>query len=87
VVLSLNVACNDNRTMHITSDHLEFVRLDDGVGDEGEHGDELSKRVDNFGWPVGKGACVRSEGMPRPMLTRRLRRRRHCPAGAARENP
>jgi hypothetical protein len=60
VVLSLNVACHDSRTLHVTSEHLQVV-LDDGMdGDVGDPGAELSKRVENFGWPVGKGTSCRS---------------------------
>jgi DNA-directed RNA polymerase II subunit RPB3 len=46
--------------MDVTSDHLEFVVQSEG-GEEGTIGDpgnELTKRVDNFGWPVGKGAFI-----------------------------
>lgn len=45
--------------MEITSNHLERIDLP-VTGDEGavgEAGEELSKRGERFGWPVGKGAC------------------------------
>jgi DNA-directed RNA polymerase II subunit RPB3 len=43
--------------MDITSHHLDVVRLSQDDG-EGEAGEELTKRGENFGHPVGKGASV-----------------------------
>lgn len=61
VRLTLNVSCNDNSTMHITSDHLEFVPPNERGSWDGEpetdnpdSGEELSKRPSYFGYPVGK---------------------------------
>ncbi|KAI0063680.1 hypothetical protein BV25DRAFT_1801724 [Artomyces pyxidatus] len=56
IELSLNVACSESRTMDITSDHLEVI-LHGGHGwkEDVEDGEEMSKRVPNFGHPVGKG--------------------------------
>ncbi|KZT26734.1 RBP11-like subunits of RNA polymerase [Neolentinus lepideus HHB14362 ss-1] len=53
IPLSLNVACSDNRTLDITSSHLQY---DPSVfhNESGEEGDETAKRVENFGHPVGK---------------------------------
>ena len=54
VVLSLNVTCTaDNTTMMVTSNHLEVVPQMDNP--EETAGEELTKRHDNFGQPVGKG--------------------------------
>lgn len=57
VTLSLHVSCNESgTTMMVTSNHLEVVpQTDSGVGDAfTSDGEELSKRPDNFGQPVGK---------------------------------
>ncbi|KAF9654013.1 DNA-directed RNA polymerase II polypeptide [Thelephora ganbajun] len=54
IQLVLRVSCNDNETLHVTSDHLEVV-AQTSYDDEGEVGDELSKRSEEFGHPVGKG--------------------------------
>ena len=55
----LRISCNDNETLHVTSDHLEVV-AGTSNDDEGEAGDELSKRSEEFGHPVGKGTlCLR----------------------------
>ncbi|KAJ7287514.1 DNA-directed RNA polymerase II, subunit 3 [Mycena rebaudengoi] len=56
IQLNLHVSCNNNETMDITSNHLE-VATDTGwddIGQEGEAGEEPSKRGENFGFPVGK---------------------------------
>ncbi|EIM82696.1 insert subdomain of RNA polymerase alpha subunit [Stereum hirsutum FP-91666 SS1] len=54
VKLHLNVACHDNRTMDITSNHLDVVPHDytDYAADEQQ--EEFHKRIDTFGHPVGK---------------------------------
>ncbi|KAJ7218049.1 insert subdomain of RNA polymerase alpha subunit [Mycena pura] len=56
VQLKLDVACHNNTTMDITSNHLEvtpYVNEFSQMG-EGEAGDEPSKRGEYFGHPVGK---------------------------------
>lgn len=59
IQLVLRISCNDNETLHVTSDHLEVV-ASTTYDDEGEAGDELSKRSEEFGHPVGKGTlCLR----------------------------
>jgi len=50
----LRISCNDSQTLHVTSDHLEVVPQT-SYEDEGDVGDELSKRSEEFGQPVGKG--------------------------------
>ena len=50
----LRISCDDSQTLHVTSDHLEVV-AQTTYQDEGEAGDELSKRSEEFGQPVGKG--------------------------------
>ncbi|KAG2750240.1 insert subdomain of RNA polymerase alpha subunit [Suillus brevipes Sb2] len=52
IELRLDVSCNDNRTMDVTSNHLEVIPP---TYIDGENpGDELTKRGDDFGQPVGK---------------------------------
>ena len=41
--------------MEVTSNQLELGSIEDGMD---EDGDELSKRPDNFGMPVGKSEVV-----------------------------
>ncbi|KAJ7170537.1 DNA-directed RNA polymerase II, subunit 3 [Mycena crocata] len=55
--LQLDVACHNNTTMDITSNHLEVVGYQGGEYEdvsEGEAGDEPAKRGEYFGHPVGK---------------------------------
>ncbi|KAI0318282.1 hypothetical protein OF83DRAFT_1057155 [Amylostereum chailletii] len=54
IELTLNVACHENKTMDITSNHLDFVIKQQWNGEYYEDGEEVSKRVENFGHPVGK---------------------------------
>ncbi|KAI0645508.1 DNA-directed RNA polymerase [Trametes meyenii] len=59
VELVLNAACHDaGRTMDVTSDMLEVVPTTrpgfSGFDVDGDGGEELAKRVENFGHPVGK---------------------------------
>jgi len=58
IELRLNVACHEARTMEVTSNHLDVV-IPGEVGQEismteGDAGDELMKRGERFGHPVGK---------------------------------
>jgi DNA-directed RNA polymerase II subunit RPB3 len=63
MMLVLNVACHDHHTMDITSNHLDIVPpgtlgtwgSPEDVQDH-DAGEELSKRGERFGHPVGKGA-------------------------------
>lgn len=51
--LLLHVLCSDDNTMDVTSNHLEVVPF--LVVDQlSEPGEEMTKRVDTFGHPVGK---------------------------------
>lgn len=52
IELRLDVSCNDNRTMDVTSNHLEVIPPTYTDGDN--PGDELTKRGEDFGQPVGK---------------------------------
>ncbi|KZT70962.1 insert subdomain of RNA polymerase alpha subunit [Daedalea quercina L-15889] len=56
VELRLNVACNEMVTMDITSAHLDVTGPRPGGQNwnEDDGGEEVSKRGDNFGHPVGK---------------------------------
>ncbi|EPQ57544.1 insert subdomain of RNA polymerase alpha subunit [Gloeophyllum trabeum ATCC 11539] len=55
IPLSLNVACHDSRTLDITSNHLQYdPSVFNPQQESGAEGEELTKRVDNFGHPVGK---------------------------------
>ncbi|EKM54464.1 uncharacterized protein PHACADRAFT_258319 [Phanerochaete carnosa HHB-10118-sp] len=52
VVLQLNIRCETaGEHLDVTSNHLEFVNLSNNYDDPGE---EISKRPENFGYPVGK---------------------------------
>ncbi|KAI0035882.1 DNA-directed RNA polymerase [Vararia minispora EC-137] len=55
VELRLNVSCNENRTMEVTSNHLDVVPKHEWDGEYYDDGEEVMKRVENFGHPVGKG--------------------------------
>ena len=82
IELRLNVACNEeDRTLHVTSNMLEVVpttKPGSSGFDLDEGGEELAKRVENFGHPVGKGVflllvCCRRRLTPYKMtLTNRL---------------
>ena len=61
IQLVLRISCNDSQTLHVTSDHLEVVPQS-SYEDEGDVGDELSKRSEEFGQPVGKGTLCYVEG-------------------------
>ncbi|KIM91837.1 hypothetical protein PILCRDRAFT_809813 [Piloderma croceum F 1598] len=58
IELRLNVACHEARTMEVTSNHLDIVVPgaygSDSNQSEGEAGEELTKRGERFGHPVGK---------------------------------
>ncbi|TFK54215.1 RBP11-like subunits of RNA polymerase [Heliocybe sulcata] len=54
IPLSLSVACSDNRTLNITSDHLQYDPAVFDQSERGAEGDETAKRIENFGHPVGK---------------------------------
>lgn len=56
IELRLDVACNDNHTMEVTSNHLEVVEFtaDPGSTEGVQEGDEIAKRGEGFGNPVGK---------------------------------
>lgn len=54
IELRLDVSCNDNRTMEVTSNHLEVIPYQDEVSS----GDELTKRGEDFGQPVGKSMTL-----------------------------
>jgi len=55
IELVLNVACNENRTMDVTSNHMEVVaRGGYGWREEVDDGEEIARRSENFGHPVGK---------------------------------
>ncbi|KAH7927153.1 insert subdomain of RNA polymerase alpha subunit [Leucogyrophana mollusca] len=53
VELRLDVSCHDNRTMEVTSNHLEVIPPMNGEND-GLPGEEITKRGEDFGHPVGK---------------------------------
>ncbi|KAN0130830.1 DNA-directed RNA polymerase, RBP11-like dimerization domain containing protein [Lactarius tabidus] len=55
IELLLSVACNENRTMEITSNHLDVVaRGRYGWREEVDDGEEIARRSETFGHPVGK---------------------------------
>lgn len=52
VILELNIRCETTgEHLDVTSNHLEFIPLRNNYDDQG---DEISKRPENFGYPVGK---------------------------------
>ncbi|KAG1732220.1 DNA-directed RNA polymerase II, subunit 3 [Suillus paluster] len=53
IELRLDVLCNDNRTMDVTSNHLEVIPINYSEGGDNP-GEELTKRGEDFGQPVGK---------------------------------
>lgn len=63
IELRLDVACHEaNKTMFVTSDMLEVVPTTRpgtfSSFDPEETGEELTKRGENFGHPIGKGTCA-----------------------------
>lgn len=55
IELLLSVACNENRTMEVTSDHLDVVARGGYTWrEEVDDGEEITRRSENFGHPVGK---------------------------------
>ncbi|KAG9316566.1 DNA-directed RNA polymerase II, subunit 3 [Chiua virens] len=56
IELRLDVVCNDNRTLEVTSNHLEAVEFTSNAGPSENitDGEELTKRGEAFGHPVGK---------------------------------
>ncbi|KXN90590.1 DNA-directed RNA polymerase II subunit RPB3 [Leucoagaricus sp. SymC.cos] len=54
IMLLLHVSCNDNNTMNVTSNHLEVVPFPEDQDVQADPGEELSKRGEYFGHPVGK---------------------------------
>ncbi|KAI9442536.1 insert subdomain of RNA polymerase alpha subunit [Lactarius indigo] len=70
IELSLSVACNENRTMEVTSNHLDVVaRGGYGWREEVDDGEEIARRSENFGHPVGKN----DPSMP-PVLICKIRK-------------
>lgn len=54
ILLVLHVACNDDTTLDVTSDHLEVNPFPEDENAASESGEELTKRGEYFGHPVGK---------------------------------
>lgn len=54
ILLFLHVVCNDDTTMDVTSDHLDVVPFPEDENAPTDSGEELSKRGEYFGHPVGK---------------------------------
>lgn len=59
-MLNLNVQCNDDSTMDVTSHHLDLVPAGarNTWAENADPGDEIAVRSENFGKPVGKGVFV-----------------------------
>ncbi|KAG6900761.1 hypothetical protein C0993_002185 [Termitomyces sp. T159_Od127] len=70
LMLCLNVQCNDDSTMDVTSHHLDLVPAGtrDVWAEYSEPGEEIAKRSENFGKPVGK-----DDGSP-PILICKVRK-------------
>jgi len=69
ILLVLHVSCNDDTTMNVTSDHLEVHPFPVDENHPTEPGEELSKRGEYFGHPVGK----HDPGVP-PILICKIRK-------------
>ncbi|PPQ67312.1 hypothetical protein CVT25_005896 [Psilocybe cyanescens] len=74
LILVLNVACHDDNTMNVTSNHLEvipFPQMDiEGLlPQQDDVGEEISKRGEYFGYPVGKNEPGRA-----PVLITKIRK-------------
>lgn len=54
ILLVLHVACSDDTTLDITSNHLEVNPFPEDENTASEPGEELTKRGEYFGHPVGK---------------------------------
>jgi DNA-directed RNA polymerase II subunit RPB3 len=54
ILLVLHVACNDDTTLNVTSNHLEVNPFPEDENTVTESGEELAKRGEYFGHPVGK---------------------------------
>lgn len=61
IELRLDITCHDNRTLEVTSNHLEFVEFTSNAGpsDMITEGEELTKRGEAFGHPVGKSSSLK----------------------------
>ncbi|KAF8070125.1 DNA-directed RNA polymerase II, subunit 3 [Lyophyllum atratum] len=71
IMLVLNVQCNDHHTMDVTSHHLDLVppgTPEIWSNEDHDIGDELQKRGEGFGKPVGK-----DDGSP-PILICKIRK-------------
>lgn len=56
ILLVLHVVCNDDTTLDITSNHLEVNPFPEDDNHPPESGEELTKRGEYFGHPVGQRA-------------------------------
>ncbi|EKM80969.1 hypothetical protein AGABI1DRAFT_112673 [Agaricus bisporus var. burnettii JB137-S8] len=54
IMLNLHVSCNDDNTMNVTSNHLDIMPFPEDQEQQTDPGEELSKRGEYFGHPVGK---------------------------------
>ena len=54
ILLVLHVSCNDDNTLNVTSNHLEVNPFPEDENTASESGEELTKRGEYFGHPVGK---------------------------------
>jgi DNA-directed RNA polymerase II subunit RPB3 len=52
----MHVACNDDNTMDVTSNHLEVNPFPEDTNTSSDSGEEITKRGEYFGHPVGKRA-------------------------------
>lgn len=66
IELRMDVVCNDNRTFEVTSNHLEVVEFTSNAGPSEviTEGEELTKRGEVFGYPVGKSASLNLSQRP-----------------------
>lgn len=61
----LKVSCGEGGgNLDVTSNHLDVIPFDyNMVADSGDTGDEISKRAENFGRPVGQGPSHAASSM------------------------
>ncbi|EJD02966.1 insert subdomain of RNA polymerase alpha subunit [Fomitiporia mediterranea MF3/22] len=55
VSLMLDVTCGEDGNLDVTSNHLDVIPVNYTLLNDGEGGEEINKRPEKFGCPVGQG--------------------------------
>lgn len=63
----LDVTCGEDGNLDVTSNHLDVIPVNYALLNDGEGGEEINKRPEKFGCPVGQGSYHRD---PRLLLLR-----------------